>query len=270
MSLVLYDQRGSVGHIRLNRPAKLNAINSEMLDAIADRLTQVENDPSVHALVLSGEGRAFSAGFDLDMGRPEAGESKREFLSRELRRDFELIIRVWRCPKPVICAVHGFCLGRSMEISAVCDVTLAAAGCRFGAPEVKFGSGIVCLILPWIIGQKNARELLLVGSDKIDAERAEAIGLVNRVVDEDELLDRAFSLAGQIASNDPLAVQFTKKAMNQSLTIVGLEQALENALEIDIDIETTETPASIEFDRRLKAEGSKAALAWRARQTGQN
>jgi enoyl-CoA hydratase len=153
-----------------------------------------------------------------------------------------------------------------MEVSAVCDITIAAEGCRFGAPEVRFGSGIVCMILPWIIGQKNAREMLLVGSDKIDAERAQAIGLINRVVAEDELLPQAFALAGEISLNDPLAVQLTKKALLNSLNIAGLNRALENALEIDIEIETTETPESAEFNRILDAEGAKAALAWRADQ----
>ena len=127
-----------------------------------------------------------------------------------------------------------------MEVSAVCDITIAAEGCRFGAPEVRFGSGIVCMILPWIIGQKNAREMLLVGSDKIDAGRAEAIGLINRVVAEVELLPQAFALADEISLNDPLAVQLTKKALLNSLNISGLNQALENALEIDIEIETVD------------------------------
>jgi enoyl-CoA hydratase len=153
-----------------------------------------------------------------------------------------------------------------MEIAALCDITIAAVGCRFGAPEVRFGSGMVCLVLPWIVGQKNARELLLVGSDRISAERAQSIGLVNRIVPEAELLDAAFAMAGEISVNDPVAVQLTKKALNQSLDIAGMNDALREALEIDIEIESTETPESREFNRILKAEGPKAALAWRAAQ----
>jgi len=273
MSLVLYDRRGAVAHMRLNRPAKLNAINGEMLNAMIEALDQAEEDPAVRVVILSGEGRAFSAGFDLDMGSPSGGESEQAFLRRELRRDFDLIMRFWHCPKPVIAAVHGFCLGGSMEISAVCDLTIAAEGCRFGAPEVRFGSGVVCLILPWIIGQKHARELLLVGSDRIDAVRAEAIGLVNRIVAADELTQQAFELANEIALNDPVAVQLTKQALNRTLEIGGLSAALEEALEVDIEIESTETPESKEFNRILNADGPKAALAWRARQlpdVGQN
>ncbi len=266
MSSILYEKRGAVGHLRLNRPDKLNAVNAQMLDMLEEHLETAAKDADVRALVLSGEGRAFSAGFDLDMGDAQDGESDDDFVAREMRRNFAVITKFLNFPKPIVAAVHGYCLGSAMEVSAVCDITIAAEGCRFGAPEVRFGSGIVCMILPWIIGQKNAREMLLVGSDKIDAGRAEAIGLINRVVAEDELLPQAFALADEISLNDPLAVQLTKKALLNSLNIAGLNQALENALEIDIEIETTETPESAEFNRILDAEGAKAALAWRAGQ----
>jgi enoyl-CoA hydratase/carnithine racemase len=127
-----------------------------------------------------------------------------------------------------------------MEISAVCDITIASDDCRFGAPEVQFGSGIVCMILPWIVGQKNARELLLVGSKDVSAERAERMGLVNQVVPADRLMDAAMEMAATIAGNDPLAVSLTKKAMNIGVETAGLRQALKEALEIDILIESAE------------------------------
>ncbi len=266
MSLVLFKKYGAVGHIELNRPEKLNAINSEMLDGLTSSLDAALED-DVRAVVLSGAGRSFSAGFDLDMGSPADGESQPDFLRRELRRYFNGIMRFHDFPKPIIAAVHGHCLGSSMEIAALCDITLAATDCRFGAPEVRFGSGLVCLILPWIVGQKNAREMLFVGSDRISAERAESIGLVNRVLPADELMDAAFAMAKEIAMNDPVAVQLTKKALNRSLDIAGLKKALLEALEIDIEIEVTETPESREFNRILDTEGPKAALAWRAART---
>jgi len=266
MTIVVSEKRGAVGHIQLNRPGKLNAVNSEMLQGLTAALDRAESDGEIMSVVLSGAGRAFSAGFDLDTGSPAQGETQEEFLRRELQHDFEVIMRFHDFPKPIIAAVHGYCFGSSMEIAALCDITLAAAGCRFGAPEVRFGSGMVCLILPWIIGQKHAREMLLVGSDRISAERAEAIGLVNRVVPADELMDAAFAMAGEIAVNDPVAVRLTKKALNRSMDIAGMKMALREALEIDIEIESTDTLASREFNRILDADGLKAALAWRAAQ----
>lgn len=266
MTGIDYRQHGAIAEIRLNRPEKLNAINADMLDGLASALDRAEQDDSVRVIVLSGEGRAFSAGFDLVSSAPPEGADAHAHMRAKLRRDFNLIMRFWDCHKPVIAAVHGYCLGSSMEISAVCDLTIAAEGCRFGAPEVRFGSGIVCLILPWIVGQKHARELLLAGSNKVDARRAAQIGLVNHVVPADELMQFAGRMAEEIAANDPLAVRLTKKALKQSMEMSGVRRALEQALEIDIEIETGGSPESREFNRIVAAKGLKAALAWQKAQ----
>ncbi|MGH8168890.1 MAG: enoyl-CoA hydratase/isomerase family protein, partial [Woeseiaceae bacterium] len=166
MPTVELETIGSVARITLNRPEKLNAIDSEMLDELESALDRAERSDDVRAILLDGNGRAFSAGFDMESVTASTDDEPREDrLRRELTRDFDVIMRFWDCPKPTIAAVHGFCLGSSMEITAVCDVTLAAAGCRFGAPEVRYGSGIVCLVLPWIVGFKNANDLLLAGNN---------------------------------------------------------------------------------------------------------
>lgn len=264
VSTILYEKRGPIGELRLNRPEKLNAIDRDMLDGMAQALATAAADDDVRVLLLSGAGRAFSAGFDL------ASSARDAALREELQRDFDLIMQFWDFPKPIVAAVHGFCLGSSMEITAVCDITIAAEDCRFGAPEVRYGSGIVCMILPWIIGLKNARELLLVGSDKISAQRAEAIGLVNRVVKNADLMQAARRLADEIALNDPLAVRLTKKAINRSVEIAGLRQALDEALAVDIEIEQAETPESKKFSELLASDGLKIALQWRAAQLPRN
>lgn len=266
MSLVNYEVRESTAEMTLNRPDKLNAINDEMLRELGAALDTAKDDSNVRVLLLRGNGRAFSAGFDMESGNPPCGRSKNEYLRQVLTRDFELIMKLRDFPKPAIAAVHGYCLGSSMEISAVCDLTIAADGCRFGAPEVRFGSGIVCMILPWIIGQKAARELLLAGSDRIDAHRAVSIGLVNRVVEEQDLLAEARALAGEIALNDPVAVQLTKKALNRMQDICGIRESLLEALETDIQIECSESPESKAFNEVLESRGLQAALQWRARQ----
>ena len=240
MSLVLYERHDAVASLTLNRPDKLNAVTAGMLDELEAALDRAEADDDVRVVILNGAGRAFSAGFDLGGEAALEGESKADHMRRELTRDFDAIMRFWDFPKPVIAAVHGYCLGSSMEISAVCDITIASEDCKFGAPEVQFGSGIVCMILPWIVGQKNARELLLVGSKDLSAERARSMGLVNHVVQADQLMDEALAMARTIAGNDPLAVSLTKKAMNIGVETAGLRQALQEALEIDILIESAE------------------------------
>jgi enoyl-CoA hydratase len=238
MATVEYLKHEGIAEIRLNRPEKLNAINGEMLDGLAAALDKAETDGDVKVVLLTGNGRAFSAGFDLDIGKPAEDMTLQEHTIRELRRDFDLIMRFWDCPKPTVAAVHGYCLGSSMEISAVCDVTISSDDCRFGAPEVSFGSGIVCLILPWVIGLKNAKELLLTGDAKVPASRARDMGLVNRVVPSGQQFEEAMALATQIAANDARAVRMTKRAVMRGTEIAGLRAALEEALEIDIDIET--------------------------------
>ncbi len=259
-----FEKNYPVAEIRLNRPDKLNAVNEAMNLELCAAFEDAENDDEVRVIILSGNGRAFSAGFDLNFSERDSGTSEKHHVRQELERAFDLIMRIWDCPKPTIAAVHGYCLGSSMEISAVCDITIAADDCRFGAPEVRFGSGIVCMILPWMIGAKNAKEILLEGSKDIDATRAEAIGLVNRVVAASDLIGEARAQANEIALNDPLAVRLTKKAINESLEAAGMRDALRAALETDIEIETTDTPESREFNQILATRGTKAELAWRA------
>ena len=266
MSLLNQETRGAVALLKLNRPDKLNAMTRPMLDELGDALRAIERDDGIRAVVLAGEGRAFSAGYDLELVDSPAEGSKEDRLRADLRRDFDSVMQIWSFPKPVVAAIHGYCLGYAMEIAAACDISVAAEGCRFGVPEARFGSGVICLILPWIIGQKFARELLLVGSDRVDAVRAEAIGLVNRVVAADDLLDTAMGLARDIALNDPVSVQLTKRALNVSLEAAGIRKALDDALEFDVEIEMTETPESVVFNRILEEEGPKAAIAWRAAQ----
>ena len=268
MATVELEISGCIAQITLNRPDKLNAIDASMLDAIERGLDEAEQNDDVRVVLLNGNGRAFSAGFDMNAPQPgdEDEQSRIERIRRELQRDFDVIMRFWDCPKPTVAAVHGYCLGSAMEMTAVCDVTVAADDCRFGAPEVRYGNGIVCLILPWIVGLKNAKEILLSGNTDIDAQRALAIGLVNRVVGSRSLQQAARETALQIAANDTLALRLTKQAINRSHEVAGLRQALQEALEFDVRIETTETPESSTFNAIMEKEGLKAAINWRAAQ----
>ena len=254
---------GPIARIVLDRPEKLNAIDGAMLDALDAALDRAERDDAVRAVLLTGNGRSFSAGFDL---APGTGARDAQSVRRELRRGFDLILRFWASPKPTLAAVHGHCLGSGMELALACDLTIAAQGTRFGAPEVRFGSGILMLILPWLVGAKAAKALLLTGDDTLDAERAFAYGLVSEVVAADALEARAMTLARRIASNDRTAVALTKQALNRSYDVAGMRAALEQAFELDVLIETSDSPEARAFNEVLRREGVKAALAWREAQ----
>ncbi len=257
---IKYETRGPLAWLTLNRPDKLNAISATMVAELNQALDEAERDDAVRVIMLKGEGRAFSAGFDLET---DSDMNDIEAQRRELKAGFDIIMRFWDCHKPTIAAVHGYCLGSAMEMALACDVTLAAEGCRFGAPEVKFGSGIVVLILPWICGPKRAKELLLTGNDRVSAEQAEAWGLVNYVVAPAKLLDRAMEMGREIARNDSLAVRLTKRAINTAYEIPGMRKALQHALELDVIVESTGTEESRRFNEILENEGAKAAIASR-------
>lgn len=254
---------GPVAVLILDRPAKLNAITPAMAAALHDALDAAEADEAVRAIVLAGQGRAFSAGFDLEAGEWDSLEKIR----REMQADLDLILRFWASPKPTVAALHGPCLGGALELALACDLSVAAEDCRLGEPEVRFGSGIVALLLPWVTGPKQAKELLLTGDDRASARRAYDMGLVNRVVPEGEARAAAVAIAREIAANDREAVRLTKLAVNRSYEIMGLRRALDQALELGIEAEASETPESKAFNEILAKDGAKAALAWRARQT---
>lgn len=260
-STIRYEIDGPVAVLTLDRPEKLNAVNSQMVAELGRALDAAEADPQVRAIVLRGEGKAFSAGFDLDMGS-DGSDDPDGFMRSELRKDFDVIMRFWDSPKPTVAAVHRYCLGSAMEMAVACDITIAAEGCRFGAPEVRFGSGIVSLILPWVIGPKRAKELLLTGDDKVSSERALELGLVNRVVPAGECFEVACAMARTIAINDRVAVSLTKEAINRSYEIMGMRQALLQGLELGVAVEVAETPESRAFNDILEKQGAKAAIAW--------
>ena len=268
---IKYESEGVLAWITLKRPEKLNAINERMVAELKLATDKAQSDDEVRVILVKGEGRAFSAGFDLeaDAGSSVTSEEKLEALKRELYDDFDLIMRFWDSPKPTIAAVHGYCLGGALELAVACDITIAASGCRFGEPEVKFGSGIVAMLLPYVIGPKRAKEMLLTGNDRISSEKAEAWGLVNRVVKPENLVEEARAIALEIARNDQHAVRVTKQAINTTYEIGKMRDALKYALELDILIEGTQTDESQQFNEILRNEGAKAAIEWRDHQFGQ-
>ena len=269
-SLVLYERRGAIALLTLNRAEKLNAINVAMIAGLGLALDRAEADDQVRVIVIRGAGKAFSAGFDLDMETGGEGAPDRDAVRRALENDFRIIMRFWHSPKITIAAVHRYCLGSAMELAMACDLTIASDDCLFGAPEVRFGSGIVALLLPWLAGPKRAKQMLLCGDDRVPASAARDMGIVNEVVAPDALLETALATAERIASNDWLAVSLTKQAINRSLEAAGMRAALAQALELDVQIESTDTPEKREFDAILQRDGAKAALAWRAARNSTN
>jgi enoyl-CoA hydratase len=256
------ERSGAVATLTLDRPQRLNAINKQMLLELQHALDTVEGDPELRVLVVNGAGGNFSSGFDLSEqmeARPTGVEIWREILER----DFGTITRFWHFSKPTIAAVSGYCLAGGCELALCCDITLASEDAIFGEPELKFGAGIVVMILPWLVGPKHAKEIILRGMDRIPAQEALRIGLINRVVSVGELDSAALALARDIAVIDPHLVQQTKCAINRTFEIMGLVDALEAALDIDLAIEGAGSADKIDFMKIAHKDGLRAAIAWR-------
>jgi enoyl-CoA hydratase len=233
-----------------------------MLGEIHQVCDAVEADPGIRVLVLTGAGNAFSSGFDLKE-QMEARPSGVADWRRILDDDYRASMRFWWLTKPTIAAVRGPCLAGAFEMALACDITIAAEDAVFGEPELKFGAGIVTMILPWLVGPKVAKEIILSGKDGIGADEALRLGMINRVVPRGEDLPAALALAQRIAVIDPALVQHTKRAINRAYEIMGIREALRAALDIDLQIEAQGSPDKKQFMEIARHSGLRGALAWR-------
>ena len=260
--LVLYERDDAVALITLNRPERLNAMNQSMLEALNQAAQRAEQDDHVRAVVLTGSGNAFSSGFDLKAQAEHTPQGIDEW-RKVLRRNFDACMTFWHLAKPTIAAVHGPALAGACELSMACDITIADETAVFGEPELRFGAGIVVMLLPWMVGPKRAKEIILLGLDNISAQEAAQIGLVNRVVPKGKDLERALSIASRLSRIDQPLMAQTKQAINKTYAIMGMEQALEAALEVDIQIEGEGMPTKARFLQIARDQGLRAAIAWR-------
>jgi enoyl-CoA hydratase/carnithine racemase len=193
-----------IGVITLNRPDKRNAISIQMRRELSDCLKSWMYNDTVGVVILTGAGRAFSAGFDLS-----------EFKKPELLFDLYLTSSqyhrdVWYFPKPIIAAVNGQALAGGFDLAKLCDIRICTDAAQFGHPEIKFGSPTLFTPLKWIIGSGLARDLCLTGR-VIDAREACRIGLVNEIVETDRLLERAIQIGLTMLEAPDSALQTTKK-----------------------------------------------------------
>ena len=224
----------------------------------ADRRDRGRRWPTtaVRVIVLAGAGRAFCSGYDLAEGQPDTAWGWRGVLGE----DVAATLAIWRSAKPVIAQVHGYALAGGLELAMACDLIVAAADAQLGEPEIRFGSAPVTLLMPYLIGQKKTRELLMTG-DLIDGTEAHRIGLVNRVVPGDRLVEEVDALADRLARVPPDVMAPTKLMLNRAMEAAGFMEAVEAGLDLQSMINMSETQR--EFDAVVRRDGLKAALAWR-------
>ena len=264
---VLYEVRGPAAWITLNRPEKLNAINKDVLDGLHAAIDRAAADDEVKVVVLTGAGRAFSAGYDLSAEAAHADIPAHEW-HEVLAADIDATMRVWALEKPTIAAVRGYCLAGGCELAMACDMIVAGEGASFGEPEIRYGSGPVTLLMPYVLGQKKTNELLFT-SDVIDAAAALQAGMVNRVVADDAVESEVEGLVIKIAPTPLPVLRLTKIALLRAYEAMGLRQAVGANLDLSAMLNAADTPEQREFMDIVKSQGLKAALAWRDSRYGE-
>jgi enoyl-CoA hydratase/carnithine racemase len=233
MPAVEYKKEGRIAFFTLNRPEVLNSINGELSLELNKRMKDFRDDPEVWVGIITGAGdRAFSSGADIRGFRPGPREAPVEIVER---------VRPDQVFKPVIAAIHGYCLGGGLELALTCDIRIAADNARLGLPEIKVGvipGGGGTVRLPRFIPRAKAAEILLMGQH-IDAQEAYRIGLVNKVVPRDQLMSTAIEWANIMCENGPLQTRAVKESMLRGYNI-PLEDALKVEQEMTARIRKTE------------------------------
>lgn len=242
LETIVYEKAEAVAVIKLNRPQALNATSSRLWFDFREALRSASGDREVKAVIITGEGRAFSAGADLKESKSRSIDDYRNYLveGQEISRE------LYRMEKPTIAAVNGYALGSGCEIAMCCDVRIAAESAKFGFPEARVASGVGgggLQILPLLVGIGKAKELIFT-SDYIDGAEAARIGLANMVTPDDQLMTRAHEMAQKMASNSPVSISLMKAILNR---------AIEASLESIMDWEVEMMMSAIQTQERLKA-----------------
>ena len=261
---IIYEKKDAVGYITLNRPDKLNALNSQLLSEFRECLEAIDEDSEVRVVVLTGAGRAFSSGFDLDHipGDAEPHGSEPDVWREHLKGHIDTFMKVWNLRVPVIAAVNGYALAGACELVQVCDIKIASDRAVLGEPEIRAGVGPPFLITPFSVGLARAKELLLTG-DTVDAHEAARIGLVSRVVPHDELMAECQRVARKISLISPVGVQMSKVAVNRALEGMGMLSTIQHNLELMVHFDTSTTPEQTAFNDIRREKGLRSALQWR-------
>lgn len=242
--VVTYQVRGAVAVVTMNRPEYRNAQNSAMTYALDDAFYAAAADDDVKTIVLAGAGKHFSAGHDI--GTPERDADRsfdrraslwwdhvgKEGVDSRFARESEVYLgmcRRWReLPKPMIAMVQGACIAGGLMLAWTCDLIIAADDAFFADPVVRMGiPGVEYFAHPWVMGPRFAKEFLFTG-DRVGAERALALGMVNRVVPRADLEAETMTLAGRIAEMPRLGLALTKKAVNQAEDLMGMRAGMDS------------------------------------------
>jgi len=254
------ERDGALAILTLNRPEKMNSLSDPLLAEFRAAVDECEKDDSVRAMIVTGSGKAFSAGFDITP--KEKPRTTVQDWRDHAKDGNETWLRIWKSRLPVVAAVNGYCLGGGCDLSMTCDYTVAADTAQFGEPEIEFSSAPPFLIMPWVIGMKHTKELLLLG-ERVSAAEAYRMGIVNRVVPAPDLMAEAKKVALRMARLPAIAMKQNKEAINRAYDMRGLVGNIEYGQEMFCLTSMAQSPEGMEFRKIAREQGLKAAIRWR-------
>ncbi len=259
---IIYEVEENTGWITLNRPERLNALSRPLLVEVEEALNAARDDDNVRTIVIKGAGRAFSAGYDMNV--QTQGERRRDALFSALSSTSpqDMYKRaIWDNPKPVIAQVHSFTLAGGGHLACHCDITIASDDALFGYPPVRYGSVMMPLVWPELVGMKKAKQMAFTGT-MITAQEALRVGLVSEVVPVADLDDHVKTLARTIAKVPPESTHLNKMAINNYYESQGLFQAIKFAghlTNISYAASPEEFPHGLQDVNRVTAESGMRA-----------
>ena len=239
LETIRYLKADGIATIMLNRPKVLNAMNKQLWLDLQTALGDARGDPEVKVVVITGQGRAFSTGADLKDSKGRTPEAYRDYLEalQEVSR------QIIRFDKPTIAAINGYALGSGYELALACDIRIAAEEAQIGSPEARVASSITggaFRLIQDLVGPGKAKELLFT-ADYIDGREAERIGLVNKAVPGEALMDEAYQMAGRIVQNSTFSLKMIKRGLHLARGETSLEGLMDFEVEACLACVSTKT-----------------------------
>lgn len=252
------EHEDTLSWIVLNRPDAANALSPQLLDEFADALDRLKREGGP-VIAIRGEGRGFCAGMDLgSYGAADSGPADPMADHARLRANVDRWLQMWDHPKPVIAAVHGFCLAAAAQMCVFADLTIVADDVRIGEPTIPIGGGFIAPTWVSLVGPKRAKEFAFVPGNWIDGPTAVAWGWANHCVPAADLIPAVRSLAQRIAMTPPDVLRLKKLSINRAAEAAGFRQSLSGIAEIDALLHLA--PVVLELRQRMKEHGLKAVI----------
>lgn len=252
------EDRGALTWLVLARPDKANALSNELLEEFSDALQRLVHTGG-RVIAIRGEGKGFSAGYDLDqvgkLGASVDPVADRERLNRNVNR----FLAMWDHPKPIIAAVHGYCIAGATQMCVFADITIVANDARIGEPTVPIGGGFIAPLWMPLVGPKRAKELAFLPGNSIDGPTAVEWGWANHSVPEDQLIPAVEDLAARIAKIAPEVLRIKKLSINRAAEAMGFRNAASGVAEMDALLHLS--PPVVELKQWIAKVGLKEAIA---------